>query len=127
MNRLIEYIVFSGFVIACRFATCPTSRSPLLVNPTTEGVVRAALLVRDHLRLAAFHHGDHRVRGSQVNSNNLTHKHPPLTYNCFIINLLMIAYRDIIELECITVNPLDASGFSRMQGIIRGDEMPSSR
>ena len=36
----------------------------------------------------------------------------------------MIAYRDIIELECITVNSLDASGFSRMQGIIRGDEMP---
>src|SRR5690242_19843966 len=27
--------------MACRFATCPTSRSPLLVTPTTEGVVRA--------------------------------------------------------------------------------------
>src|ERR1041384_2550201 len=41
MNRLIEKIVFSGFVIAWRFATCPTSRSPLLVNATTDGVVRA--------------------------------------------------------------------------------------
>src|SRR5580704_14591482 len=41
MNRLIEYTVFSGFVIACRLATCPTRRSPPLVMATTEGVVRA--------------------------------------------------------------------------------------
>src|SRR5271168_1730638 len=40
MNRLIEYTVFSGFVTAWRFATCPTNRSPLLVIATTEGVVR---------------------------------------------------------------------------------------
>src|SRR5580700_3344502 len=40
MKRLIEYTVFSGLVMACRFATCPTSRSPVLVKPTTEGVVR---------------------------------------------------------------------------------------
>ena len=40
MNRLIEKIVFSGFVTACRLAVCPTRRSPSLVNPTTEGVVR---------------------------------------------------------------------------------------
>ena len=40
MNRLIEKIVFSGFVTAWRFATWPTSRSPVLVNATTEGVVR---------------------------------------------------------------------------------------
>src|SRR5579872_3639913 len=33
-------MVFSGLVMAWRFATCPTSRSPLLVNATTEGVVR---------------------------------------------------------------------------------------
>src|SRR5690348_17039097 len=26
--------------MACRFATCPTSRSPVLVNATTDGVVR---------------------------------------------------------------------------------------
>src|SRR5271165_2982068 len=26
--------------MACRLATCPTSRSPFLVNPTTDGVVR---------------------------------------------------------------------------------------
>src|SRR4051794_8641291 len=41
MNRLIEKTVFSGLVMAWRFATCPTSRSPLLVNATTDGVVRA--------------------------------------------------------------------------------------
>ncbi len=40
MNRLIEYTVFSGLVIACRLATAPTSRSPLLVNATIDGVVR---------------------------------------------------------------------------------------
>src|SRR6202043_1240863 len=41
MNRLMEYTVFSGFVIDWRLATCPTKRSPVLVIPTTEGVVRA--------------------------------------------------------------------------------------
>src|SRR5581483_6492779 len=41
MNRLIEKTVFSGLVIAWRFATWPTRRSPLLVKATTDGVVRA--------------------------------------------------------------------------------------
>ena len=41
MNRLMEKIVFSGLVMAWRLATWPTSRSPLLVNATTDGVVRA--------------------------------------------------------------------------------------
>jgi hypothetical protein len=40
MNRLIEKIVLRGFVIACRRATWPTSRSPSFVNATTDGVVR---------------------------------------------------------------------------------------
>ena len=40
MNRLIENTVFSGLVTAWRFATCPTSRSPLFVNATTDGVSR---------------------------------------------------------------------------------------
>src|SRR5947209_10056658 len=40
MYRLIEEIVRSGFVIACRLASCPTRRSPVFVNATTEGVVR---------------------------------------------------------------------------------------
>ena len=30
-------------------------------------------LVGDYHRFATLHHGDDRVRGSQVNSNNLTH------------------------------------------------------
>src|ERR1700733_5629745 len=33
-------MVFAGLVIAWRFATWPTSRSPLFVKPTTDGVVR---------------------------------------------------------------------------------------
>ncbi len=40
MKRLIEKTVFAGLVIDCRLATCPTSRSPVLENATTEGVVR---------------------------------------------------------------------------------------
>src|SRR5438552_3261761 len=40
MNRLIEYTVFSAFVTAWRLATCPTGRSPVFVNATTDGVVR---------------------------------------------------------------------------------------
>src|ERR1041384_486127 len=40
MNRLMEKIVCLGLVTACRFATCPTRRSPSLVNATTDGVVR---------------------------------------------------------------------------------------
>src|SRR5439155_9396494 len=40
MRRLIEKTVFSGLVTACRFATWPTRRSPLLVIATTEGVRR---------------------------------------------------------------------------------------
>ena len=40
MNRLIENTVFSGLVTAWRLATWPTSRSPDLVKPTTDGVIR---------------------------------------------------------------------------------------
>ena len=41
MKRLMEKMVFSGLVMAWRLATWPTSRSPLLVKATIEGVVRA--------------------------------------------------------------------------------------
>ena len=40
MKRLIEKIVFSGFITAWRLATVPTRRSPESVKATTEGVVR---------------------------------------------------------------------------------------
>src|SRR3979409_610851 len=40
MKRLIDETGFSGLTAACRRASCPTSLSPLLVNATTEGVVR---------------------------------------------------------------------------------------
>src|SRR3712207_6688247 len=40
MKRLIEKIVFVGFVTAWRLATVPTRRSPDWVNATTDGVVR---------------------------------------------------------------------------------------
>src|SRR6185437_5026688 len=40
MKRLIEKIVFSGFVTCCRRAGAPTSRWPSFANATTDGVVR---------------------------------------------------------------------------------------
>src|SRR5882724_12008029 len=40
MKRLMEKIVFSGFVTCCRLAGTPTSRSPPCVKATTDGVVR---------------------------------------------------------------------------------------
>src|SRR6185503_18044998 len=40
MKRLMENTVFSGFVMACRLATCPTRISPSFVKATTDGVSR---------------------------------------------------------------------------------------
>ncbi len=40
MKRLMEKIVFWGFVTAWRLATVPTRRSPEAVKATTDGVVR---------------------------------------------------------------------------------------
>ena len=40
MNRLIEKIVFCGFVTCWRFAGAPTSRCPSRPKATTDGVVR---------------------------------------------------------------------------------------
>src|SRR5690554_2934549 len=40
MYRLAEVTVRSGLATACLLANCPTRRSPLLENPTTDGVVR---------------------------------------------------------------------------------------
>ena len=40
MKRLIEKIVFCGFVTCWRLAGAPTSRWPSFVNATTDGVVR---------------------------------------------------------------------------------------
>ena len=40
MKRLIEKIVFCGFVTCCRRAGAPTSRWPSFAKPTTDGVVR---------------------------------------------------------------------------------------
>jgi len=41
LNYYRQKTVFCALVTACRFAACPTRRSPLLVKATTDGVVRA--------------------------------------------------------------------------------------
>src|SRR6185369_11594295 len=40
MRRFTAKMVFSGLVVACRRAICPTSRSPPSVKATTDGVMR---------------------------------------------------------------------------------------
>src|SRR6201996_1508296 len=45
IKRLIDDMVFVGFVIAWRFAGSPTLRSPLSINATTDGVVRLPSLL----------------------------------------------------------------------------------
>src|SRR6266446_9806067 len=45
MNRLAEEMVFSGLSTAWRLASWPTRRSPVLVNPTTDGVKRLPSLL----------------------------------------------------------------------------------
>jgi hypothetical protein len=73
MKRLMEKTVFSGLVIAWFLATWPTSRSPVLGEADDRRRRAPAFFVGDYLGLAAFHHGDNRVGGSQVNSDNLCH------------------------------------------------------
>src|ERR1700704_4027706 len=41
MRRLMAKTVFSGLVMLCRLAVCPTRTSPESVNATIDGVVRA--------------------------------------------------------------------------------------
>lgn len=45
MNRLMEYIVLVGLVIACRLAGSPTFLSPLSMKATMDGVVRRPSLL----------------------------------------------------------------------------------
>ena len=76
--------MFSGLVIAWRFATCPTSRSPVLVNATTDGVVRPPSSFGITLGSPPSITATQELVVPKVNSNNLAHIAPPLTYKCFI-------------------------------------------
>ena len=80
--RLMEMMVRSGLTTACRLAPLPTSRSPVLVKPTTDGVVRLPSAFGDDGRLAAFQNGDDGVGRSQVNSYCLCHV---LSASCVIV------------------------------------------
>ena len=70
MNRLIEKMVRLGLVTAWRLATWPTSRSPSLVNATTEGVVRPPSALGMTTGIAAFHDGHDRVGRPQVDPDD---------------------------------------------------------
>ena len=73
MKRLIEKMVFSGLVTAWRLATWPTSRSPVLVNATTEGVSRLPSAFGDDGGLAALHDRHDGVGGAQVDADDFAH------------------------------------------------------
>ena len=73
MKRLIEKIVFSGFITAWRLATVPTRRSPESVNATTDGVVRPpsafSMISGSPPSITAIA----RVGGPEVDSDRLRH------------------------------------------------------
>ena len=73
MSRLIAKMVFSGLVMACRRAICPTSRSPPSVKATDRRGDAAALGVGDHDGVARLHDRHARIRGSQIDSNDFRH------------------------------------------------------
>jgi len=73
MWRLTERTVRSGLVIDWRFATSPTSTSPVFENATTEGVVRGAFGVGDDDRFAGLQDRNDRVGGAEVDADSLGH------------------------------------------------------
>ena len=73
MKRLIEKIVFCGFVTCCRRAGAPTSRCPSFVNATTDGVVRPPSAFGMTVGSPPSMHGHARVRRAEVDANGLCH------------------------------------------------------
>jgi hypothetical protein len=70
MKRLMEKMVFSGFVTCCRRAGEPLA----VLREPDDGRRRApAFGVRDHYRLAALEDGHARVRRAEVDANRLCH------------------------------------------------------
>ena len=65
--------MFSGLVTAWRLATWPTSRSPSLPNADDGRGGAPALGVGDDDGLAALQDGDARIRGSEIDSDDLAH------------------------------------------------------
>jgi len=77
MKRLIEYTVFSGFVTGLAFGYLADQAFARLSDGHHGRSGTSAFLVGDHDRFAALHDGNDRVRGSQINSDNLTHLQSP--------------------------------------------------
>ena len=69
----MEEMVRSGLVMAWRFATWPTRRSPVLENATTDGVVRAPSALADNDGLAALHDSYAAVGCAKVDSDDFRH------------------------------------------------------
>src|SRR3972149_6351011 len=71
-------MVLSGLVIAWRFATWPTSRSPLLARATTEGGIRPPSALGMTTGSAPPLHPSHAgVRSPQVDPDYLSHGQYP--------------------------------------------------
>ena len=73
MWRLTERMVRSGLVMAWRLATSPTSTSPVLEKPTTDGVVRPPSALGMTTGSPASRTLHHRVGGAEVDSYGLGH------------------------------------------------------
>ena len=81
--------MLAGLVTAWRLASWPTSRSPVLVKATTDGIGPAALGGRDDGRLAALHDRDDRVGRAEVDADDLAHVSGLLVVSGALVGQLM--------------------------------------
>ena len=73
MKRLIEEMVFSGFVTDWRFAGAPTSRWPSFANATTDGVVRPPSALGMTVGSPPSSTATQRVRRAEVDADGSCH------------------------------------------------------
>ena len=85
MSRFAAKTVFSGFVIAWRFASAPTRRSPFFATATIDGVSGCPRPARDDARHPVLHGGDDRVRRAEVDADDgLEIAHPRKLQRSFL-------------------------------------------
>jgi hypothetical protein len=72
IRRFTAYSVLRGLVTAWRLAEAPTRISPSSWYAMIDGVVRAPSLF-SMTRVVAFHDGHARIRGAEVDADDLSH------------------------------------------------------
>src|SRR5437773_11537995 len=96
--------------MACRLATCPTSRSPVLVKPTTDGVVRPPSSLGMTLGSPPSMTATQELVVPRSIPIILAITGSFHFYKCFEFNVLTLALWNIMRIECDVVKFLDAGG-----------------